>query len=222
MSHIAIDLQRLYNKYFGQPYLIKNTPPAAGEGDGYRVSMDARLEKTISTAKGSSVKTEFEGKPVWLPVTLCDLDALKQENGTRTFGFERLLLPYCTIAITGKKTIVRTPLSQRRGTVKELYSVEDYEIDIKGFVINKERNFPEEEITILKHIFESRQSIGLDNALTNIFLTDESVFSKTNTSCRAAVVSLDFPQTSGESVWIRPFSMKCESDSVFDLVQESP
>lgn len=220
MSHISIDLQRLYNKYFGKPYLIKNAPPAANEGEGYRLSAEANLEKSLTTAKGSTVKTEFEGKTVWLPVTFCDLDALKEEDGTRTFGFDRLLLPYCTIAITGKKTIVRTPLAQRRGTVKEMYSVDDYEIDIKGFVINKERIFPEEEINVLKHIFESRQSIGLDNALSNIFLTDESVFSKTNTSCRIAVTSIDFPETTGESVWIRPFSMKCESDSVFDLIQE--
>lgn len=197
MSHIFIDLERLYNKYFGQPYsvVMKTEEMASLSGD---------------------VKTQYEGKTVWLPIKFFKLDELKgEEKGVQVFGLghNELLLPHCTIKISGKKTIIRTSLVQRRGTVKELYSVDDYVIEIKGFLINKKREFVDYEVNILKHIFESKQSICLDNVLTNIFLQKES-------GGRVAITSIDFPETKGEDVWIRPFSMNCESDNVFDLIRE--
>ncbi len=54
-------------------------------------------------------------------------------NSTNTNGevVRRVLeLPDAIISITGKKTIVETAMVERKGTVKELISVDDYDITI--------------------------------------------------------------------------------------------
>ncbi len=109
--------------------------------------------------------------------------------------------------------MVKTSLAERVGTVKELYSVDDYSITIKGFAIDDQRRlWPEEQLHALKLIHESTTSIGIDNALTNIFLEDNG--------CQIAIEKIDFPEVSGGRKHVRPFVITAESDSVFNLIVE--
>ena len=188
MSLLSYDLEKLYAYTFG--------------GGAYRIDGKNTNASDELRSNTGLLKRQYNDKEIWLPVKFTDLDA--------SFKKGELLLPYSVISISGKKTIVKTPLAERKGTVKELYNVDDYDISIKGFLIDEaNRLWPESQIDDLKRIYENQLAVGLDNALTNIFLKDQGQ--------RVVIETLDFPPVEGGRIHIRPFSMKLESDSVFTL-----
>lgn len=194
MSLLIYDLQQLYRYQFGgTPYRID------GENENAPIN-----DKLMSDA-GYTLQEQYEGKEIWLPVKFTGLDA-------SIFPNAELALPYSVVKISGKKTIIKTALAERVGSVKELYGIDDYQISIKGFLIDEQKRlWPETQIQQLKQLFEQSVSVGLDNALTNVFLNQEGL------TLRVVIESLDFPEVEGGSKHIRPFSMMLESDAVFTL-----
>lgn len=194
MSFIIYDLDLLYQQTFGQR--------------PFRVSGSNEIPSgQISSDKGNQLKMDFEGKEVWLPVRFTSLDSSKFTNG-------ELLLPYATIKISGKKTIVRTPMAERGGTVKEYYSLDDYAIRIQGFLIDSSRRlWPEEEIIKLVTLWKESTALILDNALTNLFLGNPGE----SDNNRVVIESIDMPEMESRKMHIRPFSMSLESDNIFTL-----
>ena len=55
----------------------------------------------------------------------------------------------------------------------------------------------------------------LDNALTNIFLTDKSL--QLDEQRRVVIEGIELPDVQGGRERVRPFTMQLESDSVFTL-----
>ena len=195
MSSIIYDISLLYQQTFGRrPYRIEeaNSIPSSGE---------------ISSDKGNLLKMDFEGREIWLPIKFTGLDPLKFTNG-------ELLLPYATIKIGGKKTIIKTPMPERGGSVKEFYSIDDYSITIKGFLIDSsKRLWPESEIIKLKNLWIESTAVAIDNAITNLFLGTPGAAD----SNRVIIEKIDFPEMEGKRMHIRPFSMTLESDNIFTL-----
>ncbi|MNY27607.1 hypothetical protein D3C86_1615190 [compost metagenome] len=107
------------------------------------------------------------------------------------------------------KEIIRTPVSERKGKVKECFAIDDYRFSIKGFLIGKNRLVPEDQIQQLKDWFETTEPIELHGGYPEIFLDE---------SCRVAVSNLDFPEVQGKAPWIRPFTMTIETDYIQDLI----
>jgi hypothetical protein len=200
MSLFIVDIKNLYRQTFGSKPHVPDAEDRAEE-QGFVINGSA---DNVSQISGSALKTEYLGKEIWLPIKFVNLDA-------SVFGVTELLLPYSVIRISGKKTIVKTPLAERKGTVKELYSIDDYSINIKGFVIDEGRVWPEKELIILKKLYELNEAIELDNALTNIFLDEDQ---------RVTIEGLELPEVEGGRKHIRPFSFSIESDSVFTLELE--
>jgi len=188
MSLVIYDLNQLYRQTFGgKPFVIN------GNND------------QVTQIKGSSLTAEYLGKEIWLPVKFVNL------NST-VFGVSELLLPYTVIELEAKKTIVKTPLAERKGTVKELYSMEDFIINLKGFVIDEtSRIWPEKELDVLNKLWNLNEAIEFDNALSNIFLAE-----KTGGNPLVVIEDLKLPSMDGRK-HIRAFSMKLESDSIFTL-----
>lgn len=94
------------------------------------------------------------------------------------------------ITITGDKKIIRTALNgansagrvQHRGSVKELISVNDYQVKITGRLMHEPvysgthtnarpypNAYPSQEMRELIRIYESRRSVKIDCALTQLF-----------------------------------------------------
>lgn len=185
MSAIFHDIKRLYEYQFGsRPYIVQESAPNLSEYSGSALTAQDAL-----------------GKEIWLPIKFTNLDESK-------FGTSELLLPYSVIKMSSKKTIVKTALSERQGTVKELYNIDDWQISIKGFVIAQNRVWPEAELVQLKKLNELTEAVELDNALSNIFL---------DKGTRVVIEDLELPEVQGGRKHIRPFSFKIESDSVFTL-----
>jgi hypothetical protein len=195
MSTISFDLEKLYQQVFGgKPYQV---PPEIKKNPKEEPGVIQR------TRRQSYVLLEkYLNREIWLPTRLAELNI---ENYKRS----EFYLPYCAVKISGKKTIVKTPLAERQGSVKELYSIDDYSISLKGFFIdNKNRLFPEDDLDVLRQVFELKHAFAIDNALINIMLGRE---------VKVVMESFDLPEVEGGRKHVRPYNIQLESDSVFTL-----
>lgn len=182
MSFIAVNLYDIYKTYFQPPY---------------RVDVVNEQQEGATTALGIPISSKNEqGREVFLPVTLWVSDSLQ------------LRVDCCTVRVTGKKNIIRTPVSERKGTVKEQYHIDDYQFTIKGVLIGTNGKLPDDQMTTLREIFESEKPVELRNALAELFM---------DKSRRVAIESLEFPEQEGKTMRHRPFVLVCESDFVYTL-----
>jgi hypothetical protein len=122
-------------------------------------------------------------------------------------------LPYPTIRISGKKTIVETSLVGQGGTVKELISLQDYHISIKGLIIGTDGNWPEEAVKILIETYKIGKAVSIDCPLTDLFL----ISPENHGSNQAVITGIDFPETKGVENVVG-YSLELVSDHDFELV----
>jgi len=191
MSIINYDLIELYERTFGgKPYKIPESDQSGKPG------------KNQVSAAGYKLVDMYQEREIWLPTRLAELNMVTNKRS-------EFLLPFCAVKISGKKTIVKTPMAERQGTVKELYSIDDYSISLKGFFIDIQRRiWPEDQLLALKEIFETNTAIAIDNALVNIVLGIDTRF---------VMVSYELPEVEGGRKHVRPFNIQLESDSIFTL-----
>jgi hypothetical protein len=187
MSALTFDLDQLYESIFGtKPYRIN------GSGTGNK----------FTQGSGSALMETYLNKEIWLPTRFAELNSKDPEAS-------EFFLPYSVIKISGKKTIVKTAMAERQGTVKELYSTDDYSISLKGFFIDdKNRIWPEEDLKAFKRLFELQTAVVLENALTNVFLGNDQ---------KVVIESFELPEVEGGRKHVRPFNIQLESDSIFTL-----
>lgn len=141
---------------------------------------------------GSSVyrKADAVGRYYFMPVKLGDVE-----------------LQYPIIRIQGRKNIVETQLTERKGSVIEIINQESYQIYIRGFLINHTGDFPEEAVHEMKELFETNQSVPIRSVLTDLFLTDED---------SVVIADLSFPEVTGVEN-VKPYELNLISDSNFEL-----
>ncbi len=154
-------------------------------------------------------------KEYYMPVTISYERSAGNEGsaGTGTTDWD---LPHPVIAINSRKTIVETALTERRGTVKELINVQDYDIVIKGFIINATHEFPEQMVTRLRTIYEQNEPLSIKCPLTDIFL----VRPDRKGSDKVVIKELKFPAVTGIKN-VRPYELHLVSDEPFNLVSFS-
>ena len=204
---IASELTQLYYEIFGSKPHVASSFFHKKEDNANstvtRVNMTGiplPLNKGDLTIGGSSLREHYEGVEIWLPTRLI-LSPRSKEN--------IWFLPYSAISITGSSHWIKTALAERKGTVKELFSVDDYKISIKGFFIDKaNRLFPIDDLLQLQRFHESGQSLYIENVLTDIFLSEGD---------KVVIDSFSLPEVTGGKKSMRPFAMTLESDSVFTL-----
>ncbi len=197
------DLQELYKTYFKKsPYYItpKDSEEPVTQDIVYSGIADNNRTKgsiDYSSKQIALNKIGAYGQDIWFPITFKVSEKLSLE------------IEACTVAVNLSKTIIKTAVSERKGTVKETFGIDDYKFTIKGFLIGKNRFFPEDQINKLKEIFETTDPVELHGGYPELFLDE---------SCRVVIATLDFPEVQGKSPWIRPFNLTCESDFIQDLI----
>ncbi len=122
----------------------------------------------------------------------------------------RLLLQNTVSDFTNKKTIVETPLVNRKGTVKEEVSINDWEINVKGIIVSSDGCYPDDQVSELNELYEWGVSLGIENARSSLLLGDEEM---------VVIRSLRFPELKGMKN-VQPFEMNMVSDYAFDLIME--
>lgn len=204
MSLITYDIQQLYQRTFGTKPVVPANDASYGDGGG-QVYLGVEKPDDKFTPRGRTLYETYRGTEVWLPVTLRVAYGL---------AFKPLYLPYSVVRATCKKNIISTPLAERQGTVKELYSVDDWQITVKGFLIATEHTWPEKEIEDLNEYYKKSHSLIIQNALTDVLLENQS---RPEEQCRVVMESLEFMEIEGGRIRAQAFSMKLVGDSVFTL-----
>lgn len=202
-----IDLGELYRKTFGnKPYVVTEAPQVNENGQPYNIAAQQAAEQQF-TAQGSLIAEKVLGVDVWLPVRFYDGPQLVMH------------MPYSVVRISQRINRIKTALPERIGTVKEQYTVDDFDISIRGFLINSSRQFPETELLQFKTLIEYKDALRLDCALTNIFLTNAAL--QEDEQRRVVIDDWELPEVEGGRKHVRPFSLKLSSDAVFTLELES-
>lgn len=197
----VFDLVNIYKGVFGNPYKIDVTgePKPIANDTPFAVVENFRSRGSIDyTTKGIALnKIGLYGYDIWHPVSFW-------KSRSKVIDIEA-----CTVAVNLTKTIIKTAVSERKGTVHEQFNTDDYRFTIKGLLIGKGQMFPEDQIVKLKEIFETLEPVELHGGYPELFLDE---------SCRVVVTQLDFPEVQGKTPWIRPFTLTCESDFIQDLI----
>ena len=138
---------------------------------------------------------------------------IKWENEPDDFETGWWRLPFDpVISVSGGNQIVRTDVlrqdnsrTERRGTVKEVWSQQDYQVQIAGMFIGKDGYFPLEDIHRLREYCERREVVLCCNDLLEAFGIN-----------RLAIESFDFAHTPGYEN--QQFAIKAYSDEDFSLL----
>lgn len=140
-------------------------------------------------------KQDAQGRYYFLPVVL--------EHKGKEYE-----IPNAFISFTGKKNIVETPMVGRKGTVKELINIDDYEISIQGVV--QAEDFPEAELVALNELYSINESVILKCALTNVFLEEDD---------KVVIKSFDVSDMKGTDSFVI-IKMSLITDRNFELIIE--
>ncbi len=200
MASSNFSLADLFEKSFG--YKSQAFSPKFDQVYGFLdgSKSDDRKYRVNNGAHGSPYYSNDEnGREYFLPITL------RSSLGT-------IDLPYPVISIISKKTIIETPLTERRGTVKEFINIQDYEILVKGLIINESNEFPESDVRMLRDIYELIEPVSIINPVTDIFLLRPE-----RKGCDLVIIKdLKFPSSGGVKN-VRPYELTLMSDEPFNL-----
>lgn len=83
------------------------------------------------------------------------------------------------ITVTGSKKIIKTVVSGLKGTVKEEIGLGDYNVNVKGVVINENSDeFPEDEVRKIKNLFEKPGALEVKSPFLALFGIDMIVLQR--------------------------------------------
>lgn len=175
------------------PYwLFNQTPVTEGDSSGYselmKLSVEEMTEQILSNALGVPMRMPLE---------------IKREGDSNYW-----LLPFePLITITGKNIITKRQVSKGkiRGSIKERWTQDDYQITIDGVLINTEsKNYPSDDVQKLRKYCEAAKW-EVRSPLFEIF----SIF-------QLVVENYDFPFTSG--IMNQRYTLSCSSDDTYKLL----
>lgn len=117
------------------------------------------------------------------------------------------------ITISGSNTVVKRSVAKvsnsnykRRGTIKELWSTDDYKIEIAGLLSKfDEWQYPTDDVRKMRELLEARSAISIKCELLEIFGIGKIV-----------AESFDFPFTKGEEN--QAYRISALSDDEWDLL----
>lgn len=206
----AFNLVDLYKEYFAKnPYHVSTAgqiqPLTEPIYSGIPQNPHPRGTIHISRFNQSFNKIGAYGQDIWHPVKI--KTSIINANGT--VDDLELEIDVCTTNVQLIKNIVRTPVVERKGAVVEICNIENPRFTIRGFLIDKNRQVPENEILILQRMFETTSPVFLQGGYIDLFLDQTDV---------TVISSLEFPEVQGRSHWIRPFTLQCEADFITDLI----
>lgn len=164
--------------------------PSVSECSGYEFSgmSDEELSEIV--------RTNALGIPMTMPVDI------------RTEGGEWWTLPIePMVSVSGKNVISKKQVSKGRvrGTIKERWTQDDYEISIKGILINFNGDaYPTEDVKKLREFCENA-AVEVASPLFDIFSID-----------RIVIENYSFPFTSGPAN--QAYSISAVSDDIYKLL----
>lgn len=180
------NLLELYNSAFGYKAApFKNSGVAA-------YVPEASKYNTVGIPEYTVYRQSFLGTAFFMPIAIGDYQLPNEP----------------IIEISGGKTIIKTPIDNSDGTFKEVFSLNDYVITIKGIAVddNNPDNYPEEQVRAIRDLCEAKTNLAVVNRLCSYFNINYLV-----------IESFSFPTIEG-SRDMQPYVLNCISDKIYDLV----
>lgn len=165
------------------------------QGEDFELEETAEPLKTQSNKGTTLYKKDALGNYYFMPVTFI-------HQG------KEYEIPCALISITGRKNIIETSLVGRQGSVKELISLEDYQISITGAVFGENQVWPEEQLDAINELYNINEAIELKCALTDVFLSEND---------KVVIQELNLPQA-GQTEHVQVVEIKCVTDRAFELI----
>lgn len=174
-----------------------------------------RKNETVSSTN-VSVHSDFKNKLVsglaenlnWIiPLTFDDFSYI---DGS-TKKFEKFKLPIDPVISFSSKNIIKrryVAKKKTRGSIKEWWSLDDWEVQITGVIIEENKTKRDDYLDKLRMLCEASCSIPVICEVLN----EMEIMN-------LAIESYEFPHTAGEEN--QAFILKCYSDDTYDLLVES-
>ena len=189
---------------------------------GYAQPMVLPFRNIVVVSKGSNDKYAYENVD-----TIRKPDDGEMEKGLSNLGDnffqcplsfmidgEELRLPVDPlVSVNGKNVIKRRYVakSSNRGSIKECWSQDDYEISISGVIIAEDAEKLAVHLSNLRKLCNMAESVEI----VSEFLNNPSTFGIN----RIAIESYDFPFTKG--LENQSFTIKAYSDDSYKLLEEA-
>lgn len=187
--------KRRSSGYTGDRFEVPEDPDRRGYvGEDFEAGEQAEPRRERSRKGTAIYKKDLMGRYYFMPVTFI-------------YRKKEYEIDCALVSITGKKTIVQTPLAGRNGSVKELISVDDYQIAITGAIVGEDRLWPEEKLNAVNELYTINQSLELKCALAEVFLGEND---------RVVITDLSVP-SAAQTEHVQLIELKCVTDRAFEL-----
>lgn len=119
----------------------------------------------------------------------------------------QLVFSDINIQVSARNTIVETPLTGRRGSIKEYIQAEDYDVKIKGNLISGKQNaFPFYQLQSLVRLLRQTDTFKVKNKYLEAFDIYEMALKRAN-----------FNQDKAKYMNVLPFELNFISDERYEL-----
>lgn len=181
----TFNLKKIFAEQFG--YAPAQEP--------FKVEENQLIKRNEDGQYGPYYANDLQGREVFMPVTIGGV-----------------FLPYTWMSIAVARTVIETPLTERRGSVKEQIQLNDYLISLKGLAIGQNRMFPEKEIEALKTLVERNETLDIKCPLTDIFLLTP----ERGGQDKVLIMNFNLNENVGKK-HVRGYQMELISDQEFEL-----
>lgn len=201
-------LSRTIGGVFPPYWLLRKS--IAGETAGEFTSLDStqvlerqEFENDVLELSDAELENQVRSNALGIPMVM-PLEIQLPESE------EMWLLPWePIITLKGKNIIVRrnSSKSEKRGSIKEFWTQDDYDINIEGILMDTfdENRYPREDVEILRSICEARRELRVNSPLLEIFGISHIV-----------IEDYSIPYTKGTNT--QGYSFKAYSDDLFELL----
>jgi hypothetical protein len=198
MSNIPPNIfkvQDIFLQLYGEvPPHVSALPAAQTPKNPYTVNN--LWTQRATTLKGSPLYglSDTIGREVFCPLSF--------KAGDNTYDF-----PYAIVGLKNKIQTKETPMIERGGAVIEEMGAGPWEISVKGFLMNPDGQFPDDQLYAINQLYQYRQPVSMICALTDLFL---------ELNDQVVITSLDIPPKP-KVIGVRDFAMTVVQDSILDL-----
>lgn len=208
MAEIRYDISQLTNLAFGLTGSLIRYPDANHQAQA-PASIDWKGVPEVEITKSEVMS--YLGTPVFMPVRFLEGKYKKLNYGrVQTVSSEEWQLPYTTLVdFNRKKIIAKTQVNGYYGEVKEMYGFGDWDIKIRGFLINNNPfKFPEEELRRLLEFENLTDAISVEGDMFNWL----SIY-------KLVIEDIQLPRIEGMPN-VQPFQLSCVSDVPIELEEK--
>lgn len=190
----SFNILDLYQKAFGVKGVRFAIPPNTMRNDKADITYNGLNVSSTPTALAQSVL----GTPIYEQITLRDGDS------------EYTFPDWPLIDIAYTKNIVKTPIKGRNGTVKEYINIDDYQIAIRGILINYVNDeYPYDLLSQLETFCKINRELQVTSPVINLLDVHNIV-----------IADVRYPEVEGIN-HIQPFIIQCLSDEPVELIIKS-